>query len=942
MNKDHLKVAAITVISCYAYFFLEWLFLVTKPSFFNVLTLFESLAVLAVSPLPLVLISLLSLMLLIVLDNGLRQPPPAKIFLYLALTIPAIVLAAAAFMLVENFTYTFFGFNVGSFQSAVRYLYVIVFFGLCVWTIRQLLACTKLALWERHARRITFAPLLLIALSTVVAMTKYTAERESISVTEGRQKDLPNILVLSSDGVNANRMSAYGYERETTPFIKSMLKESLVFENAFTNAEDTTGSIGALLSAKLPTRTRVIYRPDTFRGRDTFQHFPGVLRKLGYRNADISMRFYVDAYDINMRDGFHYANSRRISGGLAGLSLPRSVQLSYGSEILFLEETGHRIGSRVMHAFGLRDMVNPYTEVTRHDRRLTNEDYVDVGRITELLDFIDESPDPFFAHVHFMGTHGPYFTPRRRVFSKGLKQVRSRDPWMINVDRFITRQRRTTKWMDQFYDDAILDYDRYVQDVVERLKSKGRYNNTIIVLTSDHGIIRAAHERLPLIIRFPGGKHAGRISANAQRIDVVPTILDFLGVDVPDWMDGRSLISNDIDPLHPIISTSVIRRHGSGGWWVAANPKPPYFSLGAISIVQCHMWSVIRLEDGSFVRQPVEGHTAVCGEEKLYTETEIREFVVSHLRKQRYDVSAFPELKVTEVAMAAIPESDTAAGVISREYDVALSLQLDGRTEESIPRLERIVKREPGYKDTLFLLGWAHQHAGRRELAINAYQRFLPDNPDHVQARLNLGIALRNSGKCGEAVPEFQRVLSLQPMKTVAHLHLAACDRALGDESTDEKHAAATLEERRRIADSNPEDVAKQYGVARELQVAGRTEESLSYLERIESLEQDYKDALFLLGWAHQHAGRRDLAINAYKRFLRVQPGHIQAGLNLGIALTNANKCQEAVPELDRVLSADRKRTVAHLYLATCHQKLGNQAKAAEHTASYSRSKRAW
>ena len=144
-----------------------------------------------------------------------------------------------------------------------------------------------------------------------------------------------------------------GYHRNTTPFINSLQEEALVFENFFTNSEKTTGSIASLLSGRLPTTTRVLIRPDMFQGVDSFMHLPGVLQHLGYRTADISIRYYADAYDLNMKRAFDYANGRRISEQILSSHLPLSVQLSYASELRFIEETSERVRVRMLQATGL-------------------------------------------------------------------------------------------------------------------------------------------------------------------------------------------------------------------------------------------------------------------------------------------------------------------------------------------------------------------------------------------------------------------------------------------------------------------------------------------------------------------------------------------------------------------------------------------------------------
>ena len=132
-------------------------------------------------------------------------------------------------------------------------------------------------------------------------------EDGGLSATDIRR---PNILLIGSDGLNASNTSVYGYERDTTPNLRHLADESLLAENAFTNSAKTSGSIISIFNSKLPTQTRVIYPPDILRNSNSYQHLPGILHKLGYRTIEISISHYIDAYTLNLRDGFDIVNDR--------------------------------------------------------------------------------------------------------------------------------------------------------------------------------------------------------------------------------------------------------------------------------------------------------------------------------------------------------------------------------------------------------------------------------------------------------------------------------------------------------------------------------------------------------------------------------------------------------------------------------------------------------
>ena len=561
---------------------LEWLFLVTKPSMFTVLGWPQRIAVLLAATL-ITAVPVAGLAALVSLAWGRLGGRWRDRAAAVGLMLPAAVLSAAGLLVVENFTKTVFGFNVGSFTSPLRYLYAAGWL-LLAWRIHRRLRLGPAA--TPRPRRVLLAATALVAAASLgAAWVRYEPAAAADGIGGVGGGELPNILILSSDGLNATNMSVYGYRRRTTPFLDSLADEFLLSENHFTNSTLTTASVGALLSGKLPMDTGVLRGGHAFGGRDVFQHLPGLLRQLGYYNIDVSARVYGDAYDMNIRQGFHVANGRSFRNE----TLPVLGWLGRGfpSEVYFLGLTTARLRERLLHAVGWADMKDHFDLVARK----ATPEVRDAERVRMLGAELERAPRPFFAQVHLYDTH--------RVPNPEFGQGGPRNRFIVRMPHFSARGAEPD-WRDR-YDDTILAFDDYVERIVTDLEAAGELDRTVLIINSDHGERREAHVRLPLLFRFPRAEHRGRIVANTQRIDIAPTILSYLGVDPPDWMAGRSLLGPEPDPLRRILVTGEGRRP-SDRW---------------LALIQCHRSYVFHVKSTRMVEYQVRKHTARCGESDL-------------------------------------------------------------------------------------------------------------------------------------------------------------------------------------------------------------------------------------------------------------------------------------------------------------------------------------
>lgn len=162
-----------------------------------------------------------------------------------------------------------------------------------------------------------------------------------------------------------------------------------------------------------------------------------------------------------------------------------------------------------------------------------------------------KQPDakPFAMFIHLFEPHGKWIGHEAHDFGKAETPV----------------QRHINN-----YDSEIAYVDTYIAKVVAKLKALGMYENTIIVLTSDHGEAFNEHKvlfhgtnlyneviKVPLVVRVPGWKPR-RISGPISLIDVAPTLLDLYGITIPTEFEGISLrdamLGDEPVPLHPVYS----------------------------------------------------------------------------------------------------------------------------------------------------------------------------------------------------------------------------------------------------------------------------------------------------------------------------------------------------------------------------------------------------
>ena len=616
------RLFTITILVAYYYVFMEWIFFATMPSFMSFLSLFNKLEAFLLSGLVLSLLCMATIAVFIIIDIYALSINFSHVTSYIGIIIPTVLTSALALLMIDNFTYTVFKFGISSASGIWRGGYGLLFFLLSAYSYVQMLKIFGLRenaeLKKKSANLLFYVSLSLVVTSIGLALARlnYTQlDRVDANTGVQRASNLPNIILLGSDGLNANNFSVYGYNRDTTPRLRELAQTSLVAENAFTNAGNTAGSVISIMTGKLPTQTRVLYPPDILTGMNAFQHLPRILKTLGYKTIELGVPYYVDAYSYNLQDGFDMVNNRTVSGGnITALG----QKLGYENTAYFLSKIRERISERILHIFYIHAMQNPYKIVTEPMSTINDKQKID-----QLIDLLDPSEVPFFAHLHLMGTHGSIFSPAVQVFSKNETQS---EPWMVD-----------------FYDDTILTLDDYVGKVIDRLKANGQFENTILIVYTDHNQKWLIDERIPLIIHFPGGENAGRIYQNAQNMDIAPTILDFLGLPKPKWMSGESLLNDSPDKNRLIFSMGTFEVSMNEHNVTLLDPeriKPPFYQFSYINIKDCQKWYTFDLKTFTWSSGDVSEYIRPCDEGSLHSFDEIKQALIQRLIMDGFDTSS--------------------------------------------------------------------------------------------------------------------------------------------------------------------------------------------------------------------------------------------------------------------------------------------------------------
>lgn len=311
---------------------------------------------------------------------------------------------------------------------------------------------------------------------------------------------LPNVVIITIDTLRADHLSVYGYERATSPNIEKLIRNGVVFDNAFAAHTNTAPSHASMLTGVYPGTHGI--RQNGMKLLPTIPTLGEMLRERGYATGAF----------------------------VSGWTLTPHTGLDRGFDV--------------------------YDAQFSRSRRPG----ADSWKVAEgWLKKVAKSSKPFFMFFHMFEPHFGYEPPDEYALRFLPEQKKLNVPFDQHLPGLMSKRQLSPQAIAEYtarYDGEIALADEIVGQIIRRLSKLKVVDNTLIVVTSDHGETlferawiadhggRAYDEQIhvPMVMRLPLAEvKRKRVTAQVHHIDILPTVLDVVGIDAPAGLPGRSL-----------------------------------------------------------------------------------------------------------------------------------------------------------------------------------------------------------------------------------------------------------------------------------------------------------------------------------------------------------------------------------------------------------------
>lgn len=363
----------------------------------------------------------------------------------------------------------------------------------------------------------------------------------------------PNVLLLVLDTVRADHVSAYGYARPTTPMLEHLAARGVRFDNARTTAPWTLPAHASLFTGRLPREMNVRFVSPV---KIAYPTLAGYLGSRGYATAGFVGNVLYCSYETGLAEGFtHYEDYRlqKLDGfflsKLADRGLVGFFVLSYWVRSQFKSDALAPVEEFVRNYIVQPDNAIPRR---RKDAGIVNREFL------AWLSQRSEPDRPFFAFLNYFDAHTPYFPPPPRDRHFGLSPTLPGDDDVLlnweEIDKLALHPRLRVLARDA-YDDCIRAIDDQLQPLFSSLAQRRLLDNTIVIVTSDHGEGFGEHDlylhagslflpevHVPLIVMTPRSQPAqGVVKEPVSLIDIPATIIDLAGLSRGSPIPGTPL-----------------------------------------------------------------------------------------------------------------------------------------------------------------------------------------------------------------------------------------------------------------------------------------------------------------------------------------------------------------------------------------------------------------
>jgi arylsulfatase A-like enzyme/Tfp pilus assembly protein PilF len=669
-----------------------------------------------------------------------------------------------------------------------------------------------------------------------------------------------NVLVMTLDTTRADRLGAYGFAGIQTPNLDRLAREGVLFEQAATTAPLTLPAHSSLFTSKFPPEHGVRDNGGFFLNpRETTM--AEVLKDRGFKTGA-----FIGAYVLDSKWG-----------------------LNQGFDTYFDD-----FDLSKYKAISLGAIQRPGNEVTDH-----------------ALQWLDSvGPARFFGWMHFYDAHSPYEPP---------------EPY-------------NTIYRGRPYIGEIAFVDSQVGRVLSYLDTHNLSDRTIVVVMGDHG--ESLHEHgeathgffvyestmhVPLIIRTPFSamRDGRRVSEVVRSVDVMPTVLEMLGVAAPKTIEGVSVTplmtgaakelglesySEALYPLHHF-GWSDLRAMRAGRYKLIAAPRPELYDLqddpgehhdlfAAREALGNRMLDRLRQRENRFSKPDESQKQAV----------EVDPDARARLAALGY-VGTFVTTAAPDESRTGLADPKDKVGLFNKITTARDISKDDAAFDEVIATLKEVIHEDPKVIDAWFMLGNMYAKVGRQQEAIPYFKQALALKPDDDMAVVNLANAYRQIGRDEDALVGFKRFLELDPKNSQVRYSLAEILLDRGDlGGAEEQLRQAIAIEPKLVAARNALGVV----ALKRGDVAGAEREIRAALAE----KADVRLAHFNLALVAEERGQSQDAVAEYKKEVELHPASYKAWFNLGKLYGQLGNGDGQIDAFQHAIDANPSFAEGYLYLA--------------------------
>jgi arylsulfatase A-like enzyme/Tfp pilus assembly protein PilF len=624
----------------------------------------------------------------------------------------------------------------------------------------------------------------------------------------------PNVIVITLDTTRADRMGFLGSKRGLTPNLDLFARQSAVFTHAYAQAPLTPVSHATIFTGTYPQFHQVLDFPMPL--LKDLPYAPDILRAHGYHTAAFIGSLALDP-----------------AGGAPGFDR--------GFEIY---DAGFQSG-----------------DIHEKDRYKTVERRGEVV-VAHALAWLKEHPQgPFFLWVHLYDPHDPYDPP---------------EPYK-------------TRYAKEPYDGEIAYMDSVVGKLFRELKVRGLYDGAAIAVMADHGESLGAHGedthgvflydetiRVPLAIKLPRGRAVGkRVENRVELVDVLPTLLQTVGVEVPATVQGESLLG--------MMNAGLTGSSEGAETW---RDRPAYSESDYPFLA--YGWSALQaMRMGKY----------------LYVQAPHREL---------YDQAADPK---AEHNLA--PQSAAVADTLASRVEAF-------RQKTSTKREAAKITVDPSTRDKLAALGYVASSS----ISTTAAAGRGPDPKDKIETaneirRIN---SLFENGRFDEAIQPLQALVAKEPGMAIIYAKLGGSYMKVHQYD----NAVPVL---RKAVELDPGLHMAQMDLGRSLLRVGDVDGAVKVFEGVVAKVPNLLDAQVFLEIAYARANLVPETIKQCQKVLEVLPEHYGSNLTLGRFLAKSGDPKAAVPKLEKAAALRPQAAEPHTSLASIYDQLGRKEDAARERA---------